>query len=144
MKEKSLLKMLLIAIFAIMSVGFVACGSDDEADDEPTLKFTKAMIAGDFSSYVENYTIERGSSSKLAKGVYLKFNNDGTCSCFHRMETAYRLNNGRIETYYAQTSEPMFVYTLLSQSGDVLKVRMTGTLDDDLSATLTLKKTSKN
>jgi hypothetical protein len=38
----------------------------------------------------------------------------------------------------------MFVYTLLSQSGDVLKVRMTGTLDDDLSATLTLKKTSKN
>ena len=37
MKEKSLLKMLLIAIFAIMSVGFVACGSDDEADDEPRL-----------------------------------------------------------------------------------------------------------
>jgi hypothetical protein len=79
MKERKLLSILVLAMITIVSIGFTSCGSDDDADEEPTLKFTKAMIAGDFSWYVENFIIERGSSSKLAKGVYLKFNNDGTC-----------------------------------------------------------------
>ncbi len=134
--------MLLLTMITTFSIGFTSCGNDD--DEEATLRFSESMIAGDFSWYVNNYTIERGSCSSLKKGIILKFNNDGTCSCFHRMETAYRLNNGRVYTYYDQTDEPMYVYTLLSQNEDVLKVRMTGTLDDDLSATLTLNKTFNN
>ena len=56
------------------------------------------------------------------------------------METAWRINSGRIETFYQPTNEPMYVYTLLSQNGDNVTIRMNGTLDDDLQATLTLTK----
>lgn len=56
------------------------------------------------------------------------------------METAWRINSGRIETFYQPTNEPVYVYTLLSQNGDVVAIRMNGTLDDDLQVTLTLTK----
>lgn len=113
-----------------------------ESDNTPTTQnITKEMIAGDFSWQVEEYTVQRGSSgSKLYKGATVHFNTDGSCTGFHSMENAYRINNGRIETYYQKTNEPMFVYTLLSQSGETVRVQMDGTLDDDLQAILTLKK----
>jgi len=56
------------------------------------------------------------------------------------METAWRITNGKIETFYKQTNEPMFVYTLLSQTEDGITVQMNGTLDDDLQATIILDK----
>ena len=143
MKGKNISRFLFILMCTLLSLGFVSCGSDDDNEDEPSLKFTKSIIAGDFSWYVDNYTIERGASKKIAKGIYIHFNNDGSCKCFHSMETAYRINNGKIETYYAKSGEPMFIYSLMSQRGDILTVRMEGTLDDDLLATLTLKKSSE-
>ena len=56
------------------------------------------------------------------------------------METAWRITNGRIETYYKQTEEPMYVYTLLSVNADEIMVRIDGTLDDILQAEVVLMK----
>ncbi len=57
------------------------------------------------------------------------------------METAYRIENGRIFTYYAVTNEPMYIYTLLSKSGDTMSVNVNGTLDEiDQSITITMRK----
>jgi len=68
------------------------------------------------------------------------FKSDGTCNGWFSMEDAYKIEGGRVKTYYARTSEPMFAYTLLSQNGTTLSVKMDGTLDDKSTCTLTLQK----
>ena len=103
------------------------------------LAFTKELITAS-SWVVEGFNIVKGSNSSIQKGKTITFKNDGSCEAFHSMENAWRITNGRIETYYKQTNEPMFVYTLLSQKDGNLTVRMNGTLDDNLEATLTLAK----
>lgn len=103
------------------------------------LAFTKDLITAS-SWVVEEFNIVKGSNSSIEKGKSITFKNDGSCEAFHSMENAWRITNGRIETYYKQTNEPMFVYTLLSQKDGKLTVRMNGTLDNNLEATLTLAK----
>lgn len=104
--------------------------------------FSKELIAGDDIVWtVESITIERGSSDAITEGEYIHFYEDGRCEGFEYMETAWHLNNGKIETFYEETNEPIYVYTLLSQNDNVLKVRVNGTLDDDFQATLVLIKT---
>ena len=103
------------------------------------LAFTKDLITAS-SWVVEEFNIVKGSNSSIQKGKSITFKNDGSCEAFHSMENAWRITNGRIETYYKQTNEPMFVYTLLSQKDGKLTVRMNGTLDNNLEATLTLAK----
>ena len=102
--------------------------------------FTKEIIAGDFHWKVNSVSIKRGSSSKITEGKTIRFNEDGSCEGFHSMENAWRINNGRIETYYKQTEEPIYVYTLLSSNSDELLVRIDGTLDDNLQAEVLLIK----
>lgn len=46
------------------------------------------------------------------------------------MENAYRIKNGRVETYYKDTEEPMLVYTLQNNSNGILTVKVSGTLDE--------------
>ena len=70
----------------------------------------------------------------------MEFKYDGTCTSWFSMEDAYKIEGGRIHTYYGKTNEPMFVYTLLSENGATLSVRMDGTLDDNGTCTLTLQK----
>ena len=89
---------------------------------------------------VKGFNIERGSNNSIQNGKVIHFSEDGSCEVFHSMENAWHINNGRIETYYRQTNEPMFVYTLLSKNDDEITVQMNGTLDDNLQATLTLTK----
>ena len=101
------------------------------------LAFTKELIT-DCSWVVEDFSIAKGSNSSIQKGKTITFKDDGSCEAFHSMENAWRITNGRIETYYKKTNEPMYVYTLLSQNAGKLTVRMNGTLDDNLEATLTL------
>ena len=102
--------------------------------------FTKEIIAGDFQWKVNSISIKRGSSSIITEGKTIRFNEDGSCEGFHSMENAWRINNGRIETYYKQTEEPIYVYTLLSSNSDELLVRIDGTLDDNLQAEVLLIK----
>ena len=102
--------------------------------------FTKELIAGDFQWKVNSISIKRGASSIITEGKTIRFNEDGSCEGFHSMENAWRINNGRIETYYKQTEEPIYVYTLLSSNSDELLVRIDGTLDDNLQAEVLLTK----
>lgn len=104
------------------------------------LDFTSEVIAGEFSWVVRDFIFERGANSNIQKGKRIRFKTDGTCEAFHYMENAWRINNGIIETYYKQTNEPMFVYTLLFWKGDEMTVRMNGTLDDSLQVTMNLSK----
>ena len=102
--------------------------------------FTKEIIAGDFQWKVNNVSIKRGSSSIITEGKTIRFYENGSCEGFHSMENAWRINNGRIETYYKQTEEPIYVYTLLSSNSDELLVRIDGTLDNNLQAEVLLTK----
>ncbi len=114
-----------------------------ESSDVPSEKtFTKEIIAGDFQWNAKSVSIKRGSSNSVKEGKTIRFYEDGTCQAFHSMETAWRINNGRIETYYKQTEEPMYVYTLLSANTDEIIVRIDGTLDDILQAEVVLLKES--
>lgn len=112
-----------------------------ESNDVPSEKaFTNEIIAGNFQWYVNSVGIKRGSSNSVKQGKTIRFYEDGTCEAFHSMETAWRLNNGRIETYYKKTGEPMYVYTLLSANSDEIMIRINGTLDDILEAEVVLIK----
>lgn len=125
-----------VLMIALVSVGFTACSSDD--DDEPSLSFTKEIIVGKWR--ITNIAGNNEHSNWLSVGSEAEFKSDGTCKGWFSMEDAYKIEGGRIKTYFARTSEPMFVYTLLSQNGSTLSVRMDGTLDDNSTCTLTLQK----
>ena len=104
--------------------------------------FTKEIIAGDFQWKVNNVSIKRGSSSIITEGKTIRFYKNGSCEGFHSMENAWCINNGKIETFYKQAGEPMYVYTLLSANSDEIIVRIDGTLDDILQAEVVLLKES--
>ena len=112
----------------------------ESSSTSTTQNFTKDLIAGDFSWKVKSVAFEQGSSSSIAQDKVITFKEDGTCVGFLSMENAWRINNGRIETYYASTNEPIYTYTLLSKNddGDELTIRINGTLDDNLQATVVL------
>lgn len=76
---------------------------EDDTASQTTISITNEMIAGT-SWEVKNFTIIRGSNSNLQNGKTIRFNDDGSCEGFHSMETAWRINNGRIETFYKQTN----------------------------------------
>lgn len=119
----------------LLSIGLAACGSDK--DEEPSMSFTQEIIVGKWK--IASISGESGHVD-LKVGVEMVFKADGTCNGWFSMEDAYKIENGRVCTYYAKSGEPMFVYTLLSQNGTMLSVRMNGTLDDKTSCTLMLQK----
>lgn len=114
-----------------------------ESNLSSPIDITSDMIDEKYSFEVESFTISRGSNSNIQKGKTIRFKNDGSCEAFHSMETAWRINNGRIETYYKATNEPMYVYTLLSTSDDNVTIKMNGTLDSNLEATIVFKRVLK-
>ena len=124
-----------VLMIALLSVSFTACSSDDDA---PSLSFTKEIIVGKWK--ITNISGNNEHSNWLSVGSEAEFKADGICKGWFSMEDAYKIEGGYVKTYYAKTSEPMFVYTLLSQNGMTLSVRMDGTLDDNSSCTLTLLK----
>lgn len=125
-----------VLMIALASVSFTACSNDD--DDEPSLSFTKEIIVGRWK--ITNIAGNNEHGNWLLVGSEAVFKSDGTCNGWFSMEDAYKIEGGRVKTYYARTSEPMFAYTLLSQNGTTLSVKMDGTLDDKSTCTLTLQK----
>ena len=74
----------------------------------------------------------------------MTFYSDGTCIGVMDMEDAYRIKDGKIFTYYSNTDEPMYIYSLLLKQDNSLTVRVNGTLDEsNISVTIQLK-TQKN
>ena len=128
--------LLAVLTIALVSIDFTACSNDD--DDEASFSFTKEIIVGKWK--ITNIAGNNEHSTWLSVGSETEFKADGTCKGWFSMEDAYKIDGGRVKTYYARTNEPMFVYTLLSQNGTTLSVRMEGTLDDKSSCTLTLQK----
>lgn len=130
--------------FAVLLMGttlFTAC-SDDNGTSEPSQKFTPEVFVGDFQWEIVQMTVRSGNvTGKFGQGDRAKFYADGTCEGFSPMETAYVLKDGKIETYNKESSEPMYVYTLLSNgNSNSIQVRVNGTLDDDFEAVMTLTK----
>ena len=138
MKKLKIWSMMMLMVMAMPLM--VACGGDDSSTNTPTQGITQEMIAGDFKWVMSDYKIIQGESPYL-NYYWIWFKPDRTCRGAISMEDGYRLVDGRIETYCRKNNEPMFIYTLISYHGDVIKLRMQGTLDDDLLAEITLART---
>lgn len=139
MKKNSLcFAALMMAI--VLNLGLISCGGDDNdtnVNNDPSMSFTSEMITGKWTvSEISGNNTHNG----LIVGVEYEFNTDGTCVSWFSMENAYRIEKGRLHTYCSKNNEPMYVYTLLSQNGQSLTVRMDGTLDSKSSCTLVLQK----
>lgn len=133
--KKKLFILLAIATTLIMSLGFSSCSSDD---DNPSLAFDTNIIVGKWT-----ITDVSGTSDWywIAKGKTLEFKNDGSCQTDFNMENAYKIKNGRVETFYKATEEPMLIYTLQANNNGVLTVKVSGTLDEsNLSVIIKIKK----
>ena len=132
--------MIILLAFPLIS----ACGSDDEENDNSIPFTTEILVDKNCFWDIKEIT---GSHSGFYKGASAEFFSNGTCDGFHSMETAYRITNGKLYTYYADTNEPMFVYALLSRftnsNTDELTVRVDGTLDDKSSFTIVMQKNAK-
>ena len=135
MKKLELLTILLLMAITIPML--VSCSKDDEEEEDNILQFNKETIVGKWEIVNQN-----GTSDIFEIGKNAEFFSNGTCKGFFRMETSYEINNGKIHTYYAKTKEPMFIYTLLSatDNNSQLSVRVDGTLDDDTSLSITIKR----
>lgn len=135
MNKKKLLNLIATMMVAILTICVASCSSDD---DGPSLSFTKEIIVGKWK--ISNISDANQDIRWFSVGDVAEFKSDGTCQGWFSMETAYKIESGRLRTYYKETDEPMFVYTLLSQNGSTLSVRMNGTLDDNSRCTITLQK----
>ena len=124
MKKKLFILLAIVTTF-IMSLGVSSCSSSD--DDNPSLAFDTNIIVGKWT-----ITDVSGTSDWywIAKGKTLEFKNDGSCQTDFNMENAYKIKNGRVETFYKATEEPMLIYTLQANNNGVLTVKVSGTLDE--------------
>ncbi|GJG31299.1 hypothetical protein PRBRB14_21780 [Hallella multisaccharivorax DSM 17128] len=132
--------MLLIA--ATLTLGLLSsCGSDDNGPSDSIQSFTADNVVGSWMIT----EVDGDSFKSFKKGAVLTFNSNGTCSTGFYMEDAYKIQDGKIYTYYAETDEPMYIYTLVSGDASNLTVRVGGTLDEsDMSITIKLQKVSSS
>lgn len=148
MKQLKIWSMMMLVVMALPMV--VACGSDDDGNDSgnndgTSTKFTIEIIVNkEFN--LKDYDDKNSDGSYgiaglvgIKKGQHIYFFGDGSCKGFYHKEDAYRLVNGKIETYNQKTSEPCFSYTLLSNDGKYMKVRMVDISEGEYVATLTLE-----
>ena len=121
----------LIIFFSLMftALAFVSCGSDEE----PDLQFDKDTIVGTWEITEVQGTPEW---RWIVIGTKFMFNSNGTCSTGFSMEDSYKIEGGQVKTYYAETQEPMYVYELQSKKGNILTVKMKGTLDESNLSTV--------
>ncbi len=132
---KKLASMLLLTAALFACVMTTSCSSDD--DDSPSMSFDTQTIVGTW----EITNVGNKSLPEFQNGATMTFYSDGTCKGVMEMENAYRIKNGKIYTYYSETDEPMYVYSLLSKQDNSLTVRVNGTLDEsNVSVTIQLKK----
>lgn len=122
---KKILSMLLI-FAATLTFGMLVSSCSDDDDDSPSMSFDSQTIVGTW----EITDVEGTNFPMFKKGNTFTFNSDGTCDFHDYEQTAYRIDKGRIFTYYAETGEPMYIYTLTATSGNTLTVNVNGTLDE--------------
>lgn len=124
-----------VLLVAMLNLCFTSCGDDD---DEPSLVFETSTIVGTWK-ITEVGAVDGWAF--LHVGGTMTFRTNGSCETAMSMEDYYKIENGRIKTYYKETMEPMYVYTLLSVDGATMTARMSGTLDErHKSTTLKLQK----
>lgn len=116
----------------------MACSSNHDDEDNSSIPFETNTIIGEWtitevSGNSEWYWIEKGET--------LTFKSDGSCQTGFSMENAFKIQNGRVETYYKKTAEPILIYTLRNNSNGMLTVKVSGTLDEsNLSVIIKMKK----
>lgn len=118
-------------------VTFSSCSSSSD-DDVPSISFTESNLIGTWK--VTSISGDVAGHKWLDKGAILSFYAGGKCTTEFVMEDSYKISGGKVMTYYGETGEPMFVYTLQNLSGSIASVKMNGTLDDKLSVVLIMEK----
>ena len=133
MKKNLFLSLMLIAL----SMSFVCLSScSDDDDDDQKVSFTQEKVVGTW----EIKSVSNSEFNWMKTGSTAQFNSDGTCSTGFSMEDIYTIKGGKIHTFCSDNDEPMFVYTLQSESDNIITVKMTGTLDDNRSCTFTAQR----
>lgn len=133
---KKILSMLLI-FAATLTFGMLVSSCSDDDDDTPKMSFDRQSIIGAW----EITDVDGTYFNTFKKGSTITFNSDGTCKTGDDMETAYRIEKGRVFTYFEDTGEPLYIYTLTAKNGNTMTVNVNGTLDEiDQSINIRLKK----
>lgn len=129
------MKKILLFFVAMIATSFVfiSCSSDDGNDS--SLRFTDIV-----GSYQIVNISDSNTHSWLETGQTMTFYSNGTCKTGFSMEDGWKDENGTIKTYWRSNNEPMYVYKLKSRDNNIYEVQMYGTLDDNTSLALTLKK----
>ena len=125
-----------LPLIAIVMLSVTSCSKDD--DNDPTMSFDKSTIVGTWTTNsVSGTSVWRW----IAEGKQLTFNSIGTCVTEFSMEDSWKLESGKICTYFNETNEPLLVYSLISVDGAVYTDKVNGTLDEsDKSVIIKMKK----
>lgn len=121
--------MLLVLTTTLLS----SCSKDDE-DTSSSLSFDKSTTVGTWEITEVNGT---SPWRWVAKGNNIVFNSNGYCTTEFSMENAWKIEGGKIKTFYKETNEPMLIYTLVSKEDNTYNVRIIGTLDESNLSILT-------
>lgn len=129
-------------IIGLALVLLCSCSGDNDAgnsEKDTSIPFTKNLIVGGWK-----IVSSTSSKSDFRTGSTALFVENGACLGFHSMETNYVLNEGKINTSYNKTSEPMYTYALHSvsesENDTILNIRVKGTLEDNSSFDISVKK----
>lgn len=142
MKKLKIWKSILLFTMALSLMVSCSGDSDNDAgngDKDAFIPFTNDLIVGGWK-----IVSSTSSKSDFKTGSTALFIDNGACLGFHSTETYYKLNEGKIYTLYNKTHEPMYTYTLHSinelENDTILDIRVNGTLDDNSSFEITVKK----
>lgn len=128
-------KFIFVLQIIAVSIMLSSC-SKDESDS--TVPFDNSKVVGNWA-----ITSTEGTTSWdwINTGNVLTFNSDGTCSTGFSMENSWKIESGKVCTYYKKTEEPMLIYSLLSAEGSTYRVKVKGTLDEkNLSVIINVNK----
>ncbi len=131
-------KALFVLQIVAVCIFFTSCSKDDS---DSSVSFDNSKVVGTWS-----ITSTEGTTSWnwINTGNVLTFNSDGTCSTGFSMENSWKIESGKVCTYYKKTEEPMLIYTLLSVEGSTYRIKVQGTLDEkDLSVIINVNKNNK-
>lgn len=126
MKIFKLLGMAILAI--VMSVGFIACSSDDDNYQEETGNNISKTIIGQWKSERIETSVDEttfDTSDKTLNGelfMYFTFNNDGTgheimADTNSKSDYTFEIIDGYLYTHYTTTS---WKYKIIKSSKDVI------------------------
>lgn len=140
MEMRKYLSNLMLFTSVIVYASFTSCGGDDSEEGDGEKEY-QPITASEIKGTWEIKTISGNNThSWLEIGNTITFNDDGSCISNFSMEDSYKIENGKICTYYKKSKEPIFIYSVKNKNGNVMTLLMSGTLDDKTSLTLTLQK----